>query len=39
MASPFIEVNCISKTFRISKRSKGIPGMIANLVRPQYVYR
>ena len=32
----FIEVNDVSKTFRISKRSAGIPGMLANLVVPKY---
>ena len=32
----FIEVSNVSKTFRISKRSAGIPGMLANLVAPRY---
>ena len=32
----FIEVNEVSKSFRISKRSAGIPGMLANLVVPKY---
>lgn len=32
----FIEVSDVSKTFRISKRSAGIPGMLANLVAPRY---
>lgn len=31
-----IEVNEVSKTFRVSKRSAGIPGMLANLVAPKY---
>ena len=34
--SSFIEVNHISKTFKVSKRSAGIPGMLANLVAPKY---
>ena len=32
----YIEVNNVSKTFRVSKRSAGIPGMLANLVAPKY---
>lgn len=32
----FIEVNGVSKTFRINKRSAGIIGMMANLVHPKY---
>lgn len=32
----FIEVNEVSKAFRVSKRSAGIPGMLANLVVPKY---
>ena len=32
----FIEVNEISKSFRVSKRSAGIPGMLANLIVPKY---
>lgn len=32
----FIEVNEVSKSFRISKRSAGIPGMLANLVAPKF---
>ena len=32
----FIEVNNVSKAFRVSKRSAGIPGMLANLVAPKY---
>ncbi len=32
----FIEVNNISKTYRINKRGKGIPGMVANLFVPKY---
>ncbi len=31
-----IEVNNISKSYRINKRQKGIPGMLANLVLPKY---
>ena len=34
-----IEVKNISKTFRVSKRRSGIPGMIANLVVPKYEKR
>lgn len=32
----FIEVNHISKAYRISKRKSGIPGMVANLIAPKY---
>lgn len=32
----FIEVNNISKAYRINKRQKGIPGMVANLFVPKY---
>ena len=32
----FIEVKEVSKTFQVSKRSAGIPGMLANLVVPKY---
>lgn len=35
----FIEVNNISKRFRINKRASGIPGMIANLFVPKYEYK
>lgn len=31
-----IEVNHISKSYRVSKRQKGIPGMVANLFVPKY---
>lgn len=31
-----IEVNGVSKAFRVSRRSAGIPGMLANLIRPKY---
>lgn len=31
-----IEVNSICKAYRINKRGKGIPGMVANLVAPRY---
>ncbi len=31
-----IEVNNISKSYRINKRQKGIPGMLANLILPKY---
>lgn len=31
-----IEVNEVSKAFRVSRRSAGIPGMLANLIRPKY---
>ncbi|MBE5959165.1 MAG: ATP-binding cassette domain-containing protein [Lachnospiraceae bacterium] len=32
----FIEVNNLSKAYRISKRKSGIPGMVANLIAPKY---
>ncbi len=35
----FIEVNNVSKRFRINKRASGIPGMLANLFVPKYEYR
>ena len=35
----FIEVNNVSKKFRINQRASGIPGMIANLFAPKYEYR
>ncbi len=35
----YIEVKNISKTFRVSKRRSGIPGMLANLVVPKYEKR
>ena len=35
----FIEVNEVSKSFRISKRSAGIPGMLANLVVPKFEHK
>ena len=31
-----IEVNHISKAYRVNKRQKGIPGMVANLFVPRY---
>ena len=31
----FIEVSNITKSFRVSRRSAGIPGMLANMVRPK----
>lgn len=31
-----IEVNGVSKAFRVSRRSAGIPGMLANLIWPKY---
>lgn len=31
-----IEVNNVCKAYRINKRGKGIPGMLANLVAPRY---
>lgn len=37
--SHFIEVTNVSKTFRVSKRAKGIPGMVANLFVPRYEKR
>lgn len=33
--SHFIEVKEVSKTFKINKRSAGIPGMVANLIAPK----
>ena len=35
----FIEVNNVSKKFRINQRASGIPGMLANLIVPRYEYR
>lgn len=35
----FIEVNKVSKRFRINKRAGGIPGMLANLFVPKYEYK
>ncbi|MGN0674886.1 MAG: ATP-binding cassette domain-containing protein [Oscillospiraceae bacterium] len=32
----FIEVKDVSKTFKISKRRSGVPGMLANLFVPKY---
>lgn len=32
----FIEVKNVSKTFKISKRRGGVPGMLANLFAPKY---
>lgn len=32
----FIEVNNISKAYKLSKRKSGIPGMVANLIVPKY---
>ncbi len=37
--SSFIEVKNVSKTFKVSKRAAGIPGMIANFVAPKYEYK
>lgn len=34
--SEFITVENISKTYKINKRGKGIPGMVANLFVPKY---
>ena len=35
----FIEVNDISKTFKVNKRNSGIPGMIANMFVPKFEYK
>ena len=35
----FIEVSNITKSFRVSRRSAGIPGMLANMVRPKFEER
>ena len=35
----FIEVQDISKTFKVNKRKAGIPGMIANMFVPKYEYK
>ena len=35
----FIEVNNITKSFRVSRRSAGIPGMLANMVFPKFEER
>lgn len=32
----FIEVKNVNKIYKVSKRGKGLPGMIANLVAPKY---
>lgn len=37
--SSFIEVNNVCKTFKVSKRAAGIPGMLANLVAPKYTMK
>ena len=34
--SSFIEVENVSKTFRVNKRSAGVTGMLANLIAPKY---
>lgn len=34
-----IKVSEVSKTFKVSKRSKGIPGMLANMFAPKYEYK
>jgi ABC-2 type transport system ATP-binding protein len=39
MSKSLIELNGISKTFKISKRSKGIPSMALNLFHPKYEYK
>ena len=39
MSKPLIEVKGISKTFKISKRSKGIPSILANVFKPKYEYK
>lgn len=37
--SELIEVKNVSKTFKVSRRAKGIPGMVANLFVPRYEKR
>ncbi len=37
--SSFIEAKNVSKTFRVSRRAAGIPGMLANLVAPKYTMK
>lgn len=32
----FIDVRDVSKTFRVSKRSSGVLGMLMNLAAPKY---
>ena len=34
--SDFIKVQHVSKTFKISRRAAGIPGMLANMIAPKY---
>ena len=34
--SGFIEVNHVGKSFKVSKRGKGVTGMLANLVSPKF---
>lgn len=35
----FIEVENVNKVFKVSKRKKGLVGMAANLIHPQYEYK
>lgn len=37
--SHFINVSEVSKTFKVSRRSKGISGMFANMFAPKYEYK
>lgn len=34
--SHYIEVDQVTKEFKVSKRNKGIPGMVANMLVPKY---
>lgn len=37
--SSLIEVSNVSKTFKVSKRNAGIPGMVANMFIPKYEFK
>ena len=39
MSEALIQVNGISKTFKISKRAKGLPSKLANIIKPKYIYK
>lgn len=32
----FIEVKDVSKSFKVSKRPRGVTGMLANLIKPRF---
>lgn len=39
MIEPIIKVENLKKTFKVSKRAKGLPGRIANIFVPKYKYK